>query len=111
MCSAVSLIAGAVSFACTLTHDTCTDDERWTLFLSLCILDGSTDFVNVVTVDLLYVPSPRLVLLGGIFVHYVLHLRRELDSVGVVEHDEVAETESSGYTSGTLGNLFLHATV
>ena len=87
------------------------DDQRGALFLGLCLLDGLTNLVNVVTVNLLHVPSPGLVLLGGVLRGHHLGLRRELDVVGVVEHDEVVQSQVAGNTACALRNLLLHTAV
>ena len=111
MGGAVALIRRVVGLAGSLAHHTVTDDERRALFLCLSLLDGLTNLVDVVAVNLLHKPSPCLVFLGGVLRGHHLGLCGELDVVGIVEHDEVVETEVTGDTACTLRNLFLHATI
>ena len=68
------------------------DDQAWTIGFLLSILDGFANQVNVVTIDLLYVPSPCFVFLGGILIGHHFGLGGELDIVGIIEHDEVVES-------------------
>ena len=88
-----------------------TDDQRRTSGLLLSVLDGLANLVDVVTVNLLNVPAPSLVLLGGILAGHHLSLRRELDVVSIVEHNQVVQTEVTGNTASTLRNLLLYAAV
>ena len=108
---AVALVAAAVGLAGTLAHDAVADDEARTLLLSLCLLDGLANLVNVVAVDLLHIPAPCLIFLGGVLAGHHLGLCGELDVVGVVEHDEVVQSQVAGNTACTLRNLLLHAAV
>ena len=108
---AVALVAAAISLAGTLSHNAVADDERRALLLCLCVADGLTNLIDVVTVNLLDVPAPRLILLGRVLAGHNVSTGRELDVVGVVEHDEVVESQVTGNASGTLRNLLLYATV
>ena len=90
--STVAFVAAVVSLASALTHDTMADDQAWTIGFLLSILDGFANLVNVVTIDLLYVPSPCFVFLGGILIGHHFCLGGELDIVGIIEHDEVVES-------------------
>ena len=109
--STVALVTAVVCLASTLTHYTVSDNQTWTLFLSLSLLEGLTNLVNIVTVNLLYIPAPSLILLGSILSGHYLSLCRELNVVGIVEHDEVVETKVTGNTTCTLRNLLLYTTV
>ena len=98
----VALIRATVSLTGTLTHHTVTDNQTRTLLLCLCLSNGLTDLNDIVTVDLLYIPSPCLVFLGGVLTGHHLRTGRELDVIGVIEHDEVVKTQVTGNTSGSL---------
>ncbi len=88
-----------------------TDNQAGTLLLSLCLLDGFANLVDIVAVNLLHIPSPSLILLGGVLAGYHFCLGRQLNIVGIIEHDEVVQSEVTGNTACALGNLFLYATV
>ena len=77
----------------------------------MSLLDGLADLIHIVTVDLLHEPAPSLIFLGSILTGHHLCLSRELDIVGIVEHDEVVETEVTGSTASTLRDLLLYATI
>ena len=79
-----------------------TDNQTWALLLGLSLLDSLTNLINIVTVDLLYIPAPCLVLLSCVLAGHNLSLCRELDIVSVVEHDEVVQTQITGDTTSTL---------
>ena len=111
MGSAVALVRAVVGLAGTLTHHTVTDNQAWTILLGLSLLDGLTDLVDIVTVDLLDIPAPCLVLLGGVLASNHLCAGRELNIIGVVEHDQVVETEVTGDTASALRDLLLYTTV
>ena len=111
MCSAVSFIAAAVRLACTFTHHSLTNNQCRTFLFRLCLFDSCTDFVRIVTVDTQYVPSPCLILHGSIFYSYIFRFCRKLNVVGVVEHDQIIQTQCTGNTSGTLRNLFLDTAI
>ena len=87
------------------------DDECRTFFFFLCHFQGLTDFCCIVAVDGDDLPSPGFIFFGCIFVGYFIHFGRKLDIIRVIEHDQVSESECTGNTSCTLGDLFLNATV
>ncbi len=109
--SAVALIRRAVGLAGTLAHDAVADNQARTLLLSLSLTDSLANLVDIVAVDLLYIPSPGLILLGGVLAGDHLGAGRELDVVGIVEHDEVVESQVAGDAACALRNLLLHAAV
>ena len=111
MCSAVALVAGAVGLTGTLTHDAMTDDERRTLLLGLSLAESLANLVDIVAVDVLYEPSPSLILLSGVLAGHHFRTGGELDVVGIVEHDEVVETQVTGDTASALRDFLLHTTV
>ena len=77
----------------------------------LSSVEGFANLVDIITIYLYYVPSPRLILGGGVLAHDHSALCRELDVVGVVEHDEVVEAEVAGDASDTLTYFLLNATI
>ena len=109
--SAVALVGRTVGLLGTLTHHTVTDDQARTLLLCLGLLDGLADLVDVVTVNLLNEPAPGFILLGSVLAGHHLCTCRELDIIGVIEHDQVVETQVTGDTACTLRDLLLHTTV
>jgi len=106
-----SLVACAVCAESTLTHYGLTDDEGRAILLLLGSIESLTDLSHVVTVDLDDIPAPSLVLHLCILVHYDATLCRELDVVGIVEHDEVVQTEVAGDTTYTLRDFLLYSTI
>ena len=111
VCSAVSFIAAAVCLACTFTHYGFTDNQRRAFFFSLCFFDCRTDFVRIITVDTKYVPSPCFIFHGSVFNGYVFRFCRKLNIVGVIEHNQVVQSQCTGNTSRTLRDFFLNTTV
>ena len=111
MSLAVGLVRCAVSLERTLTHDALTDDEGWLALHSLCLVESGTNLSSVVTYDLNDFPTECTILSSSVLSHHFLRLSRKLDVVGVVEHDEVVETENGSDTSSALRNLFLNATI
>ena len=111
VCSAVGFIAAAVCLACTFTHNRFTDNQCRAFFFSLCFFDCCADFVRIITVDAKYVPSPCFIFHGSIFNGYIFRFSRKLDIVGVIEHNQVVQSQCTGNTSGTLRDFFLDTTV
>ena len=72
---------------------------------------GGANLVRVVAVDGGHAPAPGLIFLGGILVRDGAGVRGELDIVGIVEHDQVAQAEEPGDAARSLRDLFLHAPV
>ena len=106
-----SLVACAVCAEGTLTHYGLTDDEGRAILLLLGSIESLTNLSHVVTVDLDDIPAPSLVLHLCILVHYNATLCRELDVVGIVEHDKVVQTEVAGDTTNTLRDFLLYSTI
>ena len=111
VCSAVCFIAAAVCLACAFTHYGLTDNQCRAFFFSLCFLDSCADFVRVVTIDGKYVPSPCFIFHGCVFNGHIFRFCRKLDIVGVIEHNQVVQSQCAGNTSGTLRDFFLNTTV
>ena len=109
--SAIVFVTAPVCFTGTFPHHGFSDDEGGLSFYLLGLVERTAYSIGIVTVDSNDVPIPCLVFLGDIFTGYGIGSRRELYVVGVVEHDEVVETEVSCQTAGTLRNLFLHTAV
>ncbi len=87
------------------------DDERGARLFRQGLFKRGGDGVGIGSVDFQHVPVPCLVFPGDILaVHGVDH-RGELYLIAVVEHDEVAQAQITGYAAGALGNLLLDATV
>ena len=113
-----STVRGALAFPVStfrgdaaLTHGRVTDDDRRATFLRFRFDDGLTDGVGIIARDLLYVPTPCCVLSGYIFGGHFAATCGELDGVGVVEHNEVIQTQVTCQTACTLRDLLLHAAV
>ena len=79
--------------------------------LFLCVGKSLADLVWIITVDNGHVPSPGTILGLCVFIHHFLALCRELDVVGVIEHDEVVQSEDASQTTCALGNFFLYTSV
>ncbi len=105
------LEALALGRACTLAHDRAADDERRTLGLGAGLVERGADLGYVVAVDLDDLPVPCAVLGRHILGVDLVAARRELYVVGIVIHDEVRQSQMSGYASHTLRNLLLHRAV
>lgn len=95
----------------SLAHHGVADDEGGAFLLGLGLGDGVGDGVGIGAVDLQHVPVPGTVFGCHILVVHSVDHRRELHAVAVIEHDQVVETEVTGDTAGTLGNLLLYAAV
>ena len=106
-----SLVARAIFLQGTLTHDSLTDDEGRALLLLLSSVESLTNLSHIVTIDLDDIPTPSLVLHLCVLVHHNATLCRELDVVGIVEHDEVVQTEVTCDTTNTLGDFLLYGTI
>ena len=74
MSLAVTLVAGTIGLEGTLTHDALTDDKGRFAVGILSHGESTTDLVNVITVDLIYVPTPCTILGGCILGGYDLGL-------------------------------------
>ena len=109
--STVGFVAAAVCLTCTFTHYSLTDNQRRTFFFSLCFFDSGTDFIRIVTVDAKYVPAPCFIFHGSVFNGHIFRFGRKLDVVGVIEHNQIVQTQCTGNASGTLRNFFLDTTV
>ena len=111
MCSTVGFVAAAVCLACAFTHNGFTDNQGRALFFCLCFFDSCTDFVRIITIDAEYVPSPCFIFHGSVFNGYIFRFCRKLNIVGVVEHDQVVQSQCTGNASGTLRDFFLNTTI
>ena len=102
---------GAFFRDAAFAHNGVTDDERRAVLLCFGFDDGLANSVRVVARNLLHIPSPGIVLGRHIFGCHFTAARRELDGVGVVEHDQIVQPEVSCQTACTLRYLFLYAAV
>ena len=109
-CAAV-LVAAAVGLACALAHHGMANDEGGGVLYGLRLLKGAADLLNIIAVNLEYLPAPGLVFLCYILAGYILHLGRELDVVAVVEHNQVVQLQVASQTACALRNLFLDTAV
>ena len=96
---------------CAETHHGVADDECGALGLGLGGGYCRRDFVGIVAVDFDHVPVPRAVFCGYILVGHFVDHGGELHAVGVVEHDEIAQSEEAGEATGTLADFLLDAAV
>ena len=94
MSLAVGLVRRTVGLEGSLTHDTLTDDEGRFAFHLLSLVESLANLIDIITIDLEYLPTKCTILGGCVLVHNLLGLGRELDVVAVVEHDEVVKTEN-----------------
>ncbi len=106
-----SLHRGAVGADHTAGHHCMADDERGTFLLIDSGLQGCRDCKRIAAVDLKDIPAPCAVLGGDILMVHLLYLGGELDFVGVIEHDEIVESEQSCDTARALRDLLLNTTV
>ena len=111
MSSTVSFVAAAICLACTLTHYGMTDNQGRTFVFCFRFVQSATDSVGIITVDLDHLPAPSFVFLGSIFDGYVFGFSRKLDVIGIIEHDEVIQSQCTCDTACTLRNFFLYTTV
>ena len=108
---ALALEAAAVGLHRPLAHDGLADDQAGLVLLGDGLGQGGADLVWVVAFNGRHAPAPGLILLGGILVRDGAGIRGELDIVGIVEHDQVAQAEEPGDAACALRNLFLHPAV
>jgi len=107
----VGLVARPVGLTGTLAHDGLADDERGAALFLQGGIEGLAYLLYVVAVDLHHIPSPCLILGLGVLVHHELGLCGKLNVIGVVEHDEVVQSQYAGNATYTLRDLLLHGTV
>ena len=108
---AVAFIRSVVRFPASFSHHAVADDEGGTVLLLLCGGQCLTDLFAVVAVNFQYIPVPSAVFHARVFRNHGSRLGRQLDFVGIEEHDQVVQSQVSGYTSSPLGYLLLNAAV
>ena len=108
---ALALEAAAIGRQRALAHDGLADDQARLVLFGECLGQGGADLVRVVAVNGRHAPAPGFILLGGVLVRDGVGVGGELDIVGIVEHDQVAQAEEPGDAACALRNLFLHAPV
>ena len=74
----ITLIAAAVGLQSALTHYGLADDKSRTSVAVLCLVEGTTYLVDIVSIYCHDVPAPRLILCGSVLVHNDTALRRQL---------------------------------
>ncbi len=94
-----------------LAHYGASDYQYRFFGFGLSLLERSGNCHGVGAVDFNHAPVPCTVFCGIVLGVDSVYIGTELHTVGIVEHYKVAESEESGYTSGTLGNFFLYAAV
>ena len=93
------------------SHDGTTDDDRRASGLGIGGLQCCTDLIDRLAVDSEDVPAPSPVFRRNILRIDLFDLRRELDIVRIVVHDEIRQAQMAGDTAYALRNLLLHGTV
>ena len=111
MSLAVGLIRAAVCLEGALAHNALADNQRRLALHLLGCLDGAANLGGVISIDLEHLPTEGAVLGCGILVEDFLGLGRELDVVGVVEHNEVVEAQNRSDACATLADLFLDTAI
>ena len=95
MCLYAVFVAAAVGLACALGHDGVTDDEGGAVLFPVGSGECLTDGIRVVAVD----------------IHDGSAFGGELYVVGIVEHDEVVQSECACQSSDFCADAFLDASV
>ena len=111
MCGHLVFVAALVCTHGAFTHDRVTDDQGRTGCFGFRFCQCPAYFRHVVSVDRDDFPAPCFVFHGYVFCSHFAYCRGKLDVVGIVEHDQVVQSQRTGDTSGSLGNFFLDATV
>ena len=74
--------------------------------------DGGADFVRVVAVDVgHHVPAVAFETLGGVVGEPAVDFAVDGDAVVIVEHDQLAQPQSTGQGADFVGNTFHHAAI
>ena len=108
---ATVLIAAAVCTEGSLTHNGVADDESRLALEGYGLIQCSAYLSHVISVYFNDMPSP-----GAIFCGYILcvnHFRGggELDSVGIIEHRQVVQSQRTCNAACSLGNFLLNSSV
>ena len=111
VCLATVLVAGAIGLQSALAHHAFADDECRLVLHSLSLLDGTAYLLHIVAVNLYHLPLQCAVLGGSILVHHHIGLGGELYVVGIIEHDEVVQSQRSCYACSTHAYLLLYASI
>ena len=111
VCLYAVFVAAAVGLACAFGHDGVADDEGGAVLFPVGSGECLTDGIWVVAVDIHDVPSPCPVFHGRVFIHDGSAFGGELYVVGIVEHDEVVQSECACQSSDFCADAFLDASV
>ncbi len=111
MSLAVALVGRTVCLESTLTHDGLADDEGRLTLNRFCSVDSLADSSHIVSVDFEYFPTECTILGSSVLVHHDSSFCRELDVVGVVEHDDVVESEVCSYTTCALRDFLFDTAI
>ena len=89
-----NLILERLSLGCyqALTHNGMTDNECRLLCRSVSSGQSLANLVDIVSIDIQHLPTPSAILHCNILVVHLITLGRELNIVGIVEHNEVVES-------------------
>ena len=101
----------AVGSDSAFSHQRFTDNQCGTLRFIVGRCQCFAYLVGVIAVYGDDVPSPGLVFLCCIFGCHLFHCCGELDVVGIIEHNQIGESQRSGDTSGALRDFFLYASI
>ena len=108
---AVGFVGRAVVLERTLTHDALADDQAGFALHRLSLVERLANLCGVVADNFDDFPTESAILGSSVLAHNVLGLSGELDVVGVVEHDQVVQTQNAGDTRCALRNLLLDTAV
>ena len=95
----------------TLSHDTLSDNQRRPFLFCYGIVQSLPYLVDIITIYRYHVPIPSTILHCGVFIRHRVALCRQLDIVGVIEHNQVVELQEAGNTTCTLRYFLLNAAV
>src|SRR5438874_2603061 len=99
-------------FRNTFAGERVTDDKlRFSVIAFLRDIAGVKKLLHVVTLDLLHVESISLISLPSVFALRLLRHGIERDSVGIVNQNQIIETEMAGECARFRGYALLETTV
>ena len=111
VCAATRLEVFAVGGYAAFTHCGVADDDSRAFGFGVGVVESLHDLLCVGAVNFDDVPIPSAIFCSRVFVRCLVDHRSELHAVAVVEHDEVAQPQQTGNTSGTLRNFLLDTAV
>ena len=111
MCLDIMLVTCTVFLQGAFAHCRVANNECRSAFFLLGGTKCLAYFFRIVAVDGEDIPIPRPVLGGRVFGHDSTTLCRQLNVIGVIEHDKIVQSKRSGKTSDALGYFFLNAAI